>query len=430
MVAAATVDPLQLASMEGEIDAIYYCWKKSKARFKKGNRYESFLNLVADLQGDTANQRSEDSDEVRMTLKALQECSAADQARLIDVGLKIERIRDLVLKNELVGTDEPTYGDQRVLSKLRLLFHSLVKPITESSHLWSLCTAYLAARLKPQQHINRPAQVHTNQTTSAAEQAVPAPFDVGKWLNKVVPVSRDYAQILSVTRSPTMASVLFCDRSVEVILVPNSKPQRQIATIYTSVIKATLRKAGWTDVDDDLYEALVENLRGNLNAYEAAATIPGELNFFIHCECALLAHLHNSEDIDSVIPYVGVSKLSCWLCWTYFECYRAITGSLIRTRGTHGDLVAWQTPSLSRDLYPAVDTDIRKKLGEQLMVNLRIQAQAVRAHHRSMSTSSQSTVASEPGSEIFIKVDLQEQDAVADELLDNMLRNKQKMATG
>ncbi|KAI0706885.1 hypothetical protein C8T65DRAFT_830229 [Cerioporus squamosus] len=313
--ASATDKGLELALMIGEVDALHYCWKKSKARFTKENRYEFFLNLVADVQGDPADQRPNDPDGVRRTLKALQECSAADQARLKDVRLRIERIRDLVLSYDVAGTDKPTHEDLQVL----------------------VC---------------------------AAKQAAPMPFDVGKWLNKVVSVTRDFVHILRVAQSPTMAPVLFGDQP-EVILVPNPQPPRHSATISTSMVKIILRKAGWTDVDDGQYKALVENLRRNLTANETATTISdyvpspdnpgsvsGELNSFVHCECALLAHLHNSRDISSILPYVGVSKLSCWLCWTYFECCRAVTNTRIRTRGTHGDLVAWQTP---RDLDAAVD---------------------------------------------------------------------------
>ncbi len=51
----------------------------------------------------------------------------------------------------------------------------------------------------------------------------------------------------------------------------------------------------------------------------------------VHCECALLAHLHDKSNIRPIIPYVGFSKVSCQLCHLYFQCYSAVTGAVVLT---------------------------------------------------------------------------------------------------
>lgn len=93
------------------------------------------------------------------------------------------------------------------------------------------------------------------------------PFDVAKWLSKVVMVTRDYLEILRVTTSQAMSSVLFGERPLEVVLVPQPQTSPESVTISTSDIKATLREAGWDDIDDAPYTTLVEDLLRTMNRY-------------------------------------------------------------------------------------------------------------------------------------------------------------------
>ena len=114
--------------------------------------------------------------------------------------------------------------------------------------------------------------------------------------------------------------------------------------------------------------------------------VSGELRPYVHCECAVLAHLYNTGDIHRVIPYVGVSKPSCTLCSTYFECYRGATISTISTRETHSRLVPWQAPSLSvtDPLEEALIADFRKGLCGYFMEKLQYLAQVARARRSSL----------------------------------------------
>ncbi len=76
------------------------------------------------------------------------------------------------------------------------------------------------------------------------------PFDVAKWLDKIVRVSCDYLQILEVVLVP----------------IPNAP---EAPTISTSDIRSTLHEVGWTVIEDAQYHTLVEDLRRNLDRFDA-----------------------------------------------------------------------------------------------------------------------------------------------------------------
>ncbi|RDX51342.1 hypothetical protein OH76DRAFT_326445 [Lentinus brumalis] len=369
-------NPLEFKKLGGEITALHYCWKKIKRRFTKDGRYEAFLNLVADVQGDAADLRTQCNDEQRRTLKALQCCSAADREVLQDVRVSIEGIRDILLHHELAGTtQELIAADVKVLVPLRVKSHFVARRAADSPRLWSLCDNYLRARhrshrLDGEQHASPLEHDVTKRTASK-------PFDVAKWLDEIVRVSRDYLQILSVVSSATLASVLFGDRPLEVVLVPTPNAP-EAPTISTSDIRSTLHEVGWTDIEDAQYHTLVEDLRRSLNilnttdsgailsdpAHSSDTLISETPRPSVHPECALLAHLHEAGDAEHVIPYIAISKLPCWPCATYFECYRAVTNSLICTRGTDGRLAQspqWRTPSLSDLSHGICATNSRRR---------------------------------------------------------------------
>ncbi len=90
------------------------------------------------------------------------------------------------------------------------------------------------------------------------------------------------------------------------------------------------------------------------------------------------------------IPYVGVSKLSCSLCNSYFEAYRTVTGQGIRTRATHGQMVPWRCPSLGDQ---AVDEEVRSELSTKLRILL---VDNVDRYWKRASLSSQSATPSAP----------------------------------
>ena len=119
-----------------------------------------------------------------------------------------------------------------------------------------------------------PDQIHAKPTQ-------PPRFDVWKWLNKVVSVSRDYVELLHIVRSLIRASFLFDDRPIDIIVVPNDAPPRAMAEVSPSAVRVTLYKACWTDIENEQYTEFVDNLCHTLRAYTTAAAISGQLSLAV-----------------------------------------------------------------------------------------------------------------------------------------------------
>ncbi|CDO75726.1 hypothetical protein BN946_scf184921.g2 [Trametes cinnabarina] len=402
--------PLQAELNLGESTAIYHCWNKIKQRFSKDSRDERFRNLVADvLEGVAADQRADCGAEEKRTLRALQSLSAADHKHLQKVSRRIASIGQFLEHTRGQpdkGTGAFSEADGWVLVGMRMDFHAIGKSMKDAPHLWPLCTDYIRVRCPSEEDMNDDQKAALQALTRQQREAM-RPFDVTKWLSKVVSVTADYLVVRSVALSSTMAGALFDNRPLTVVRVPKARAPAKIAEISEEQLKATLVKVGWADIGNEEYAELVDKLRRTLkkstgqtsaaSVHSANGTISGRVHPFVHCECALLAHLHD-QGMGDIVAYVGVSKLSCWLCAMYFACYREVTGTVINTRGTHGRLVQWQMPALDD---PDVGPRLREKMREKLVEKLKVRAAEVRTHHRNLS---QITTASLPGSKELMEL--------------------------
>lgn len=124
-----------------------------------------------------------------------------------------------------------------------------------------------------------------------------------------------------------------------------------------------------------------------LNTARTAEATPTR---FIHCECALLAFIHN----QTAVPYIGVSKLSCAFCDIYFAVYRDVTNTNICTRGAHNQTSPWLSPVLDND--PVVEGQIREALCSKMLEKI---GNSWKDYCRA-SRGSQSTIASSQESEV------------------------------
>lgn len=69
------------------------------------------------------------------------------------------------------------------------------------------------------------------------------------------------------------------------------------------------------------------------------------LNCSLHCEVALaLRYLSKHPDDSPALSCIGVSKPSCFACWSFLKCVRGISINL-STRGTHEKIYfPWRYP--------------------------------------------------------------------------------------
>jgi nucleic acid/nucleotide deaminase of polymorphic system toxin len=86
------------------------------------------------------------------------------------------------------------------------------------------------------------------------------------------------------------------------------------------------------------------------NAKFRLATVPAAPTT-VHCECALIAFLHNnSKQYSQIFPYIGVSKLSCSLCYNWIEAYNNEPNRpKFYTKGCHGKCYSsWKSPTFAK----------------------------------------------------------------------------------
>ncbi len=86
----------------------------------------------------------------------------------------------------------------------------------------------------------------------------------------------------------------------------------------------------------------------------------------------MLAELDKiSRAEETIIPYIGISELSCYLCYCYFEVYNEVTGEEIMIQGTHNRMLPWRCPTLDdqeddEEVREEVSTKLRRLLGNEV----------------------------------------------------------------
>ncbi|KAH9846793.1 hypothetical protein C2E23DRAFT_788670 [Lenzites betulinus] len=163
------------------------------------------------------------------------------------------------------------------------------------------------------------------------------PPNIAKWLRKVSFVIADYLVLSKILTTPAL-SALFGD-NVAIHSVLNRPPKRAFVTnLEIEMITTTFAGLGFNVVN-------FKNIQDLIGAVHRVANTTKIKH--VHCECALLCRLEQRG--QAMLPYIGVSKLSCVSCDMFFACHRSIKGSEVRTRGTHGRATAWMWPNLPDD---------------------------------------------------------------------------------
>ena len=72
-------------------------------------------------------------------------------------------------------------------------------------------------------------------------------------------------------------------------------------------------------------------------------------DLIVHCEVKILTHIFETEaetpDIPKAYTYIGVSKLCCRGCHSFFESFNAIHATCFTTKGPHNKSYwPWQFP--------------------------------------------------------------------------------------
>ena len=233
-----------------------------------------------------------------------------------------------------------------------------------------------------------------------------------RWLTKISFVAAEYQTIVNVLTTPTL-SALFGD-SVPIRRLNNaSKTKSYVKALAADDIKETLSLFGHTrdnfgnDKDGpDQFDAFVAEIQAAaskrapvIHDFYQVQSIDwplAETTKRVHCECALLCHLGQLG--LPMLPYIGVSKLSCAFCDLYFAAYRAQMKVEVYTHGTHGQATVWMCPDFPGDAE--VKDDFCKKLWKYIEIRLEEETSLRRASMHSQST----TASGDSGKVSFISI--------------------------
>lgn len=96
-----------------------------------------------------------------------------------------------------------------------------------------------------------------------------------------------------------------------------------------------------------------------------------------HCECLLVAYLL-SRDSSTLLPYIGLSKLSCKACLLWLEAVGEVTNCKFFTKGSHDKWYpGWSRPASADNMsLSKIDALFLEKVEFELGENLKAQSLA------------------------------------------------------
>ncbi|RPD60404.1 hypothetical protein L226DRAFT_615867 [Lentinus tigrinus ALCF2SS1-7] len=334
-----TDDPILSNLVDIEATIYRYSWAKMRRRLTKYASNVAFEQICdAVMAPDDANRQAlsqalEDG-ELQLQNPILQE----------DVGL----LRKLIAKldKQLAGppsSDEAVHDVRWTLAALA----SVVESLPKESNLFGAFS--------------------TIQTRVLRGERV----DFAHWMDKVLSTHKDFRQLVKIASSRTLEDIL-----TRTVLASKTTPSPLPAQV--SITADTLRRAlGSAEVSEEILNGFL----ANKFYYKNGQTV--DIDGRIHCECAVLVELDKQWRAgEAIIPFIGMSKLSCSLCSYYFDAYREVTPQNIRTRGSRDEMVPWRCPTLEDEID---DEAVREKLCVRLKTLLFDKVQAYEARRTTAS---------------------------------------------
>jgi hypothetical protein len=158
-------------------------------------------------------------------------------------------------------------------------------------------------------------------------------------------------RLFGLTQSPRLRGVIEGKFSVQVLPSPTTTPYYCDLSLET--IQATFDAAlANTEHEDEDRESFVEQLVERLGVSDVVRQKPT-----VHAELAMIMAMVKDE-IKDVLPYIGVSKLSCIMCSHYIRAFNEVTRHRIATKGSHGKAYpGWFWPNHP---HPDRDEELRR----------------------------------------------------------------------
>jgi hypothetical protein len=160
------------------------------------------------------------------------------------------------------------------------------------------------------------------------------------------------SRLFTLTQSNRLHNIILGEFSVVFLPSPTAAPYscNLSSEAIQAVLNDTLTGTRYLSVDWDAdRKSFINQLKG-LEAPEVVRRFDPT----VHAELAMVMAMVKG-DISHVLPYIGVSKLSCIMCSHYIRAFNEVMGQTITVRGSHGKAYAgWSWP-----ISPDRDEELR-----------------------------------------------------------------------
>jgi hypothetical protein len=188
-------------------------------------------------------------------------------------------------------------------------------------------------------------------------------FQLRRWALKIMSFLITANRLFILTQSQRLRKHLQGKFSVHVLTSQTTAPyscdlssETMQVALNDAMAETGHRPADW----DKKRESFINWLSKELKVSEVVRQKPK-----VHAELAMIIAMAKGE-IEDVLPYVGVSKLSCILCSHYIRAFNEVMMQKIATKGSHGKAYpGWSWPSLpdhNEELRQAFLRRIRQQL--------------------------------------------------------------------
>ena len=167
-------------------------------------------------------------------------------------------------------------------------------------------------------------------------------------VDKLTHFHRQVLTLLRLARLPRMRR-LFNNTTVEVVPVTNLERPNPL------VMSTSLPE--W----ETLFEKVLDSQKARRTFNPFRVSVPS-VPKTIHCECALVAFIHNNKEHSPVFSYIGISKLSCKPCHNWIQVYNEEPNRpSYYTKGCHDKWYpGWKSPSL-------IQTQTQRRVDERFV---------------------------------------------------------------
>ena len=170
------------------------------------------------------------------------------------------------------------------------------------------------------------------------------------------------------TQSHRLRPLLDGEFSVQVLPSPITTPYRCDLSPEAMQVALNTALAGTSYCTrNESRESFLQRLLEEPEGHEGVV----HWNPTVHAELAMIMAMDKGE-IEHVLPYIGVSKLSCIMCSHYIRTFNEVTEQEIAIRGSHGKAYpGWFWPNL-----PSRDQELRPAflgcMKQQLLTNFEL----------------------------------------------------------